>query len=180
MLDERQRRLYAGLESLRHGRGGDSRVAAQLGMAPATVAKGRQQLLSGDYEAERTRKPGGGRKALEKKPALTVQLVHLLRHDTAGDPCSDPRWTRRTTRNLADYLTDVLQLPVSPRTVARLLRTLGHSLRVNHKCIPSSSPAERNEQFEFIDQLRRDYAARNTPILSIDTKKNLIPYLPHP
>ncbi len=67
VLDERQRRLYAGLESLRHGRGGDSRVAAQLGMAPATVAKGRQQLLSGDYEAERIRKPGGGRKALEKK-----------------------------------------------------------------------------------------------------------------
>ena len=66
VLDERQRRLYAGLESLRHGRGGDSRIAAQLGMAPATVAKGRQQLLSGDYEAERTRKPGGGRKALEK------------------------------------------------------------------------------------------------------------------
>ena len=67
VLDERQRRLYAGLESLRHGRGGDGRVAAQLGMAAATVAKGRQQLLSGNYETERIRKPGGGRKALEKK-----------------------------------------------------------------------------------------------------------------
>ena len=67
VLDERQRRLYAGLESLRHGRGGDGRVAAQLGMAQATVAKGRQQLLSGDYETERIRKPGGGRKALERK-----------------------------------------------------------------------------------------------------------------
>ena len=66
VLDERQRRLYAGLESLRHGRGGDGRVAAQLGMAPATVAKGRQQLLAGNYETERIRKPGGGRKALEK------------------------------------------------------------------------------------------------------------------
>ena len=114
--------------------------------------------------------PGRAQGARKKKPALTVQLVHLLRHDTAGDPCSDLRWTRRTARNLADYLTDVLQLPVSPRTVARLLRSLGYSLRVNHKCIPSSSPAERNEQFEFIDQLRRDYAARNTPILSIDKK----------
>ena len=67
VLDERQRRLYAGLESLRHGRGGDGRVAAQLGMAQATVAKGRQQLLCGDYETERIRKLGGGRKALEKK-----------------------------------------------------------------------------------------------------------------
>ncbi len=67
VLDERQRRLYAGLESLRHGRGGDARVAAQLGMAPATVSKGRRQLLSGDFETQRARKPGGGRKALEKK-----------------------------------------------------------------------------------------------------------------
>lgn len=95
----------------------------------------------------------------------------LLRHDTAGDPCSDLRWTRRTTRNLAACLSDVLGLPVSPRTVARLLRSLGYSLRVNHKCIPSCSPAERNDQFEFIDQLRRDGAGSNSPILSIDTKK---------
>ena len=67
LLDERQRRLYAGLESLRHGRGGDNLVAAWLGMAPATVARGRQQLLSGDFEAGRIRKPGGGRKPVEKK-----------------------------------------------------------------------------------------------------------------
>ena len=60
VLDERQRRLYAGLESLRHGRGGDGRVAAQLDIAPATVAKRRVQLLSGDYETERVRKPGAG------------------------------------------------------------------------------------------------------------------------
>ena len=67
LLDERQRRLYAGLESLRHGRGGDVRVAARLGMSPATVAKGRKQLLRGDFETDRVRKPGGGRKPLVKK-----------------------------------------------------------------------------------------------------------------
>ena len=55
------------LESLRHGHGGDLRVAAaQLGMTPATVTKGRKQLLSGDFETDRVRKPGGGRKPLEK------------------------------------------------------------------------------------------------------------------
>jgi len=97
--------------------------------------------------------------------------VILLRHDTAGDPCSDLRWTRRTTRNLAAYLTDVLGLAVSPRTVARLLRCLGYSLRVNRKCIPSCSPAERHDQFELLDRLRRDGTRRNSPILSIDTKK---------
>jgi len=67
VLDERQRRLYAGLESLRTGIGGDQKVATQLGMARATVAKGRKQLLSGEFEKDRVRKPGGGRKPVEKK-----------------------------------------------------------------------------------------------------------------
>ena len=47
---------------------------------------------------------------------------------------------------------------------------MGFSLRVNHKCLPSTSPAERNAQFEFIDRLRQDCADRNTPIISIDTQ----------
>ena len=94
-----------------------------------------------------------------------MQLAALLRHDTAGDPCSALRWTRRTTRNLADHLT-ALGLPVSARTVARLLRDLGYSLRVNSKCLPSTSPAERN----VISRLHRDCARDNIPVLSIDSK----------
>lgn len=67
MLDEKQRRVYAGLESLKLGHGGDRQVADLLGLDPGTVAKGRQQLLSKDVEIERVRKKGGGRKPLEKK-----------------------------------------------------------------------------------------------------------------
>jgi hypothetical protein len=40
MLNERQRRLYAGLESLKLGHGGDVHIASLLGMDPHTVAKG--------------------------------------------------------------------------------------------------------------------------------------------
>ena len=98
-----------------------------------------------------------------------MQLAALLRHDTAGDTCSALRWTRHTTPNLADHLT-ALGLPVSARTVARLLRDMGYSLRVNSKCLPSTSPAERNAQFEFISRLRRDCARDNIPVLSIDSK----------
>jgi hypothetical protein len=67
LLDERQRRLYAGLESLKLGHGGDRRMADLLGLDPGTVARGRQQLLSRDVELERVRRKGGGRKSLEKK-----------------------------------------------------------------------------------------------------------------
>ena len=67
LLDEKQRRLYAGLESLKQGYGGDSRIAELLGLDPHTVAKGRQELLNQDFEVERVRKEGGGRTAVKKK-----------------------------------------------------------------------------------------------------------------
>ena len=66
-LDEQQRRLFAGLSSLEMGHGGDTRVAARLGLHPATVARGRRELLAGEVLRGRARRPGGGRKPLEKK-----------------------------------------------------------------------------------------------------------------
>jgi len=67
MLDEKQRRLYAGLESLKLGYGGDQRIAEFMGLDPHTVAKGRHQLVEQDVLVERTRRSGGGRKPVEKK-----------------------------------------------------------------------------------------------------------------
>jgi hypothetical protein len=67
LLDEQQRRLYAGLESLKLGRGGDHQLADFLDLDPHTVARGRQQLLAQDVEVDRARRTGGGRKPVEKK-----------------------------------------------------------------------------------------------------------------
>lgn len=68
LLDEKQRRLYAGLESQKFGHGGDRKVADLLGLDVHTVARGRRELFGGQVETERVRRPGGGRKAAEKKP----------------------------------------------------------------------------------------------------------------
>ncbi len=66
-LDEQQRRLYAGLESLKLGHGADRLLADFLGLDPHTVARGRQQLLDQDVQLDRVRKTGGGRPRAEKK-----------------------------------------------------------------------------------------------------------------
>jgi hypothetical protein len=66
MLNERQRRLYAGLESLKLGHGGDAHIASLLGMDPHTVARGRQELMSGELTHDRVRAEGGGRLLQEK------------------------------------------------------------------------------------------------------------------
>jgi hypothetical protein len=66
LLDEKQRRLYAGLESLRIGRGGDAQIARLLDLDLHTVAKGRHQLQDRDLEIERVRRKGAGRHAIKK------------------------------------------------------------------------------------------------------------------
>ena len=67
LLDEQQRRLFAGLEALRLGHGGDRAVAEATGLDPHTIARGRQELLAHDVVVDRRRRPGAGRKSVEKK-----------------------------------------------------------------------------------------------------------------
>jgi hypothetical protein len=62
LLDERQRRLYAGLEAMKVGHGGDAQVAELLDIDPGTVARGRQELLAGDIT------PAGGGRRQKKRP----------------------------------------------------------------------------------------------------------------
>jgi hypothetical protein len=65
LLDEQQRRLFAGLEALRNDN--DRLIADLFGLDPHTVARGRRELVNQQVLRERLRQPGGGRKATEKK-----------------------------------------------------------------------------------------------------------------
>jgi hypothetical protein len=67
LLDEQQRRLYAGLESLQCGHGGQQETAERFGLDVDTVARGEGELLSGQVLRGRIRQPGGGRPTVEKK-----------------------------------------------------------------------------------------------------------------
>ena len=171
LLDEQQRRLFAGLESIKLGHGGDSVLAEFLGLDPHTVARGRQQLLDQNVSTERTppfwRRPQTGR----KKTADIVTLIEfLLEYDTAGDPITGLKWSRRTTEKIAMALGD-FGVNVSPNTVARLLHQMGYSLRVNHKKLSTDFSPDRNDQFLYLSDLRQRFQRRGLPIISVDTKK---------
>ena len=66
LLDEQQRRLFAGLEALQFD-ASDRWIAELLGVHVQTVAKGRKAIVGGDVLMQRSRQPGGGRKPTEKK-----------------------------------------------------------------------------------------------------------------
>ena len=91
-----------------------------------------------------------------------------MAHETAGDPVRGLKWTRRTTAKIAAQLR-TLGIDVCARTVARLLKAMGFSLRVNHKKLAGASHPNRNDQFEHITALRERCAAENTPVISVDT-----------
>ena len=67
LLNEKQRRLYAGLEAAKLGYGGDTQIAALFGMDAHTVAAGRRELGQDPLLPTAIRHPGGGRHRVEKK-----------------------------------------------------------------------------------------------------------------
>lgn len=66
-LNEQQKRLFAGFESMKHGFGGDKLISEIFKISAKTIAKGRNELLRGEILFENTRKSGGGRKTIQKK-----------------------------------------------------------------------------------------------------------------
>jgi hypothetical protein len=95
-----------------------------------------------------------------------------MKDETAGDPITGLKWTRKTSEKLADEL-HAFGIDVSARTVCRLLKKLKFSLRVNRKQLSNCTapPEQRNQQFENIALIRQNCARTGTPLISIDTKK---------
>jgi hypothetical protein len=98
------------------------------------------------------------------------RIEELMKHETAGDPMTGLKWTRRTTEKIAAELSE-LGIDVSPNTVAKLLKQMGFSLRVNHKKLSRGAGPDRDEQFAYLTEMRERFARRGWPIVSVDTKK---------
>lgn len=75
-LDEQQRRWYAALEAQKLGHGGVTLLAKISGLSVETIRRGRYELENGlaNRPVGRVRKPGGGRKTVEKKRRPSKQL----------------------------------------------------------------------------------------------------------
>ncbi len=93
-----------------------------------------------------------------------------MEHETAGDPMTGLKWTRRTTQKIAAEL-ESLGIAVGRNTVGRLLKEMDYSLRVNHKKRAGRSSRDRDAQFEYIARQRQQFARAGWPIVSVDTKK---------
>jgi hypothetical protein len=101
-------------------------------------------------------------------------IADIMKYETAGDPVSGCKWTRKTTGKIAKQLKRI-GIKVSANTVGRLLKKMDFSLRVNIKCLESGlknppPPRKRNQQFQYIRSQIRDFNAHGLPVISVDTK----------
>ena len=100
-----------------------------------------------------------------------IDAIHkLMERETAGDPISGLKWTRKTTDKIARQLKR-LGIAVSRNTVGRLPRQMKYSLRTNRKKISSGSTADRERQFRYLCRQRDQFEKRADPVLSVDAKK---------
>lgn len=112
LLNEPQRRLWAGIESMALGPDGDRLVALGTGMAGQTVKRGREELetllANGDFgpvlldRKLYQREEGGGRKS--QAPGMRQQLVDRMevQRMTSGSRDVVLRWSCADLRTLAD------------------------------------------------------------------------------
>jgi hypothetical protein len=94
----------------------------------------------------------------------------LMKHETAGDPVTGLKWTRRTTAKIAAELAK-LGIVIGRNTVGRLLRQMKYSLRANRKKLAGTSDPDRDKQFQYIAVLRDTLEKQDCPVISVDSKK---------
>jgi len=170
-LNESQSRWYVAREAIARGWGGLKAMEELTGMSRPTILRGIRELKGGNLPEDRVRKPGGGRKPLEKNdPGLTKALKKIMAENTAGDPMGPLLWTHKSTSSIAEELTWQGH-PACASTIRRLLREMDYSLQANRKDKEGYSPPERDEQFRYINKQVKKFTGSGDPVISVDSKK---------
>jgi transposase len=150
------------------GRGGIKAIATATGVHPDTVARGVREVTGEPEPAVRVRERGGGRKRLtETDPELVTALQALVDPATRGDAMSLLVWTTKSTRKLAAALSSMGHR-VSDRTVARMLREMGFSLRGNAKVVEGRQHEDRDAQFPYLNSMVTAHAGAGQPVIRAD------------
>jgi transposase len=172
-LNERSRRLWAATEARALGHGGIAAVERATGISRSTIQRGLRELESSGevLNAERERRPGGGRKRIAAKdPTVLSDLDALVEPTASGQPDSPLRWTSKSVRKLCDEL-QAMGHELSHPVVADLLHESGYSLQANRKSREGTTHPDRDAQFRYLNELVGAQQARDEPVISVDTKK---------
>jgi transposase len=172
LLNERQKRLFLGSISKEYGHGGVKKVCEISGVSAHTVIKGKKELAAGVEEAGIRRRGGGRKKLEEENPELPKWIEDIVSEETYGDPEKPLLWTTKSHRKIQDAILAKYEVYVSSRSIGGQLKKLGYSSQGNKKMLQVGEPhPDRNEQFEFINDMAKFMIFYGQPVISVDTKK---------
>ena len=109
-------------------------------------------------------------------PEVIEKIEELMEYETAGDPITGLKWTRKATEKIAKELRS-FGIFVGRTTVGKLLKKMDFSLKVNHKkkaLGANKTPearSQRDKQFRYIKALCKQFADKGDPTISVDSKK---------
>ena len=172
-LDERQRRLFLGIEAKGLGYGGVKEIHELTGVSKTTIIQGKKDIGRGsEVELGRTRKGGGGRKPVTTKHSDIKEKIQVIVDDeTYGDPEKTLAWTTKSLRNIQESL-QAADIDISYVTIGNLLKEMDYSLQLNQKNLQVGSPhPDRDGQFRFINDKSNRLIKLGKPVISVDTKK---------
>ncbi len=93
-----------------------------------------------------------------------------MEDDTAGSPMGGLKWSRKSTYTVSEELSSI-NICISPRTTGKLLKEMKYSLRSNRKTIAETQHPDRNQQFEIIASMKKQFAELGQPVIAVDSKK---------
>ena len=169
VLNEKQWRQYLALEAKEQGN--ILQIAVATGVSRNTIKRGITEVESGDLytPGERVRKKGAGGKYLKDTDVTLVSDLEAL-VEPKGDPMSLTRWTTKSLSRLVAALAQKGHT-IKKSALARLLSSLGFSLKANKKNIEGVSHIDRDTQFKHIHQTCKTFESQGNPIISVDCKK---------
>lgn len=173
-LSEKEQRRYAAMEAQKIGYGGISYVTRLFGINFRTVKRGIEELQSPELMSQkRIRAIGAGRKKkLETIEGLETAFLRVIDRHIAGSPMDEEiRWTHLTRQQIADLLWKEEKIRVSVTVIDQLLAVHKFRRRRAQKKKATGSNSQRNEQFENINRLIKDFQDTENPVMSMDTKK---------
>ena len=172
VLNERDRRLFAGFLAKTIGCGGIQKAARLKGLDVKTVRRGKRELIKrAVLQNARIRCEGGGRPIkAQAEPLYEQELQDIIEDELAGDPMNERKWVRKTLRWMEEKLANKgINAVIS--TIRNTLKKFKVSLKKNLKSKGAQNHPMRNEQFQYVNKFKRICLALGKPVISVDTKK---------
>ena len=96
----------------------------------------------------------------------------ILHPYTAGSPMNEAiRWTNLSCTRISELLKEK-GLYVGRYVVKNLMKQLGYVQRKMVKCKTMAEVAFRNEQFEYIKKITKEFIFNGLPVLSLEHQMN--------